>query len=367
MANVAKTSLRELFRAVSKKIPHAEILRASGIKTTRKPSSYISQSLTTNESIPYPLADYILAQTILADDPLQRALNSLGETGIPQTDLDGLEKVIRRMIPLHKQSTETPDLLKPTETPEHLKPIGPAFHQRMVETLPQTSADMTVDHDVIKPGRVIALTTRAREEKQDYGLQTKRLRVASTTIPPAPAIRKAPESLSSYKCSFTPKPDFRKVPTIENLAAGHNDESYEIVSNAYVEGCPPNCVVARVKGESMLPTLNDGALILLKNMDNGGHELPQIDDESHKTDFREWKGKSGIKDGGICVLKVTLKTGQEYGPTLKRIEYDTRRGEANWKMAVVADNPSAWMRDITIQRGDHVVVYAMLLGLLEEV
>jgi hypothetical protein len=192
-----------------------------------------------------------------------------------------------------------------------------------------------------------------------------RFKVISTTIPELPAIRSAPEKLDTMRLSFVPRKGFKRVAMIENLAAGHNDDSYEIVADAFVESAPSDCCVARVLGDSMLPTLQSGAYILLKNMPNGGYELPQIEAPDEKTNFREWKGSTGIRDGGICVLSVALNSGPSYGPTLKRILYDTSRGEANWTMVIGADNPAAWRRDIAIRKGDHVKVFSMFMALLE--
>lgn len=170
-----------------------------------------------------------------------------------------------------------------------------------------------------------------------------------------------------HKLSLEPRSGFQPLPLIRDLAAGFGvDSGFEVINNAYVEGAPKNATVATVRGDSMVNTLNNGDFILLTNFNgNEGYKLPRIENESLKMSYDAWCERTQIKDDQIVV--VDLGIGE--GPTLKRVKYDLSRGKKNWKLQIVADNPSAWRGGLgyQIEVGDEPIFYARMIALCEKV
>ena len=170
-------------------------------------------------------------------------------------------------------------------------------------------------------------------------------------------------NLPRFPLSFVSRENFWPVRQIEDLAAGYGvTDGFTPLKDAFVPGVPRRgYTVAKIHGDSMLSTLMDGDHVLLKDFEPP-YELPRIEAPAMKTSLSEWKGATGMQDGEIVVVNIP-----EYGPTLKRVHYDVSRGEANWKMQIVADNPTAWRQAFQIELGDTVMFYAKLMGLCEKV
>lgn len=170
-----------------------------------------------------------------------------------------------------------------------------------------------------------------------------------------------------HRLSLEPHSGFLQRSMIQDLAAGYGvDGGFEELENAYVEHAPKDTLVAMVRGDSMVSTLNNGDYILLSNFNGGtGYKLPRIDGDGHKLSFDAWLSRTGIKDGEIVV--VDLGIGE--GPTLKRVRYDVSRGKQKWKMQIVADNPSAWRGGLgyQVEVGDEPIFYARMIALCERV
>lgn len=169
-----------------------------------------------------------------------------------------------------------------------------------------------------------------------------------------------------HKLSEVAKSGYQQVPMIRDLAAGFGrEEGFEVVESAYVENAPKDTFVAVVRGDSMVSTLNHGDYILLSNFNDGiGYTLESTDD-SGRVPYDLWRSQTRIEDGQIVI--VDLKIGE--GPTLKRVRYDLSRGKQQWKMQIVADNPTAWRGGLGYQIavGDSPVFYARMVALCEKV
>jgi len=120
---------------------------------------------------------------------------------------------------------------------------------------------------------------------------------------------------------------------------------------------------AVIKGDSMLMTLQPGDVVLLEEFSGGKFPLPQIESEEERMPLVQFQRESRIRDGEICAVSIN-----QAPPTLKRITYDTERGELDWKLQIVADNPPAWRKGKPFQVavGDSIVFHARLLGIAEE-
>jgi len=302
---------------VSKNISHAEILRLSGIETTRNPSSYISQALTQNQTIPFSLADFVLDHTINAGDPIERAMIALGEAGIPAEQLPSLRSIIESI------------------------PKRPV----------QTSAELVVDRDVIAPKTLTAITVREPQEK--YGVK--------------PVGPRQPVNLRhQLKVFHRTTPDDPKaipVPKWLHMAAGDGSDLELCEDYIYFRELPDWKGVhsAVVRGDSMLETLEPGDVIVMQEFDGGKWELPQIESPDEKSPLVEFKRRTKLGDNDICVLSIN-----DDPPTLKRVVFDTSRG-TDWKLQIIADNPPAWRTTFQVALGDKVVFHAKMLGISDEV
>src|SRR6185312_14299402 len=115
---------------------------------------------------------------------------------------------------------------------------------------------------------------------------------------------------------------------------------------------------AKVRGDSMVETLFDGDIIVLKSLPAPA-TLPKISSATDKSSLATWQAKNDIREGNICVLSIN-----EEAPTLKRVHFDLRRGPSKWKLQVVADNPGAW--DVfQADSDDTVVFYAKMVARAE--
>lgn len=171
--------------------------------------------------------------------------------------------------------------------------------------------------------------------------------------------------LPRYKMALNKRHDFTPVKLFENLAAGYGGgDNYEVMQEAFVKGVPRGQhTVAKVRGDSMYKTLLNGDYVLLKDFPAPGYELPQIASAELKTPLDEWRTNTRINHGDIVVVDV----GQEEGKTLKRVFYDTLRGDGNWQMKILADNPNEWVEGgWAVQTGDHIIFYGLLVGLCEQ-
>lgn len=151
------------------------------------------------------------------------------------------------------------------------------------------------------------------------------------------------------------------VPQWLNLAAGGGVDLELAPELIHIETNEKNihAAVIRKDGDSMRNTLLPGDVVLLKEIHGGRFPLPQIEDATEKIPLAKWKTDSGIRDGDIVVVSIN-----DNAPTIKRVVYDTERGERDWKLQIVADNPPAWRGGKTFQVavGDSVVFHAKLIG-----
>ena len=158
------------------------------------------------------------------------------------------------------------------------------------------------------------------------------------------------------------KPNAKGLPQWLNLAAGEGMDLSLCEDLVYFEERDnfKGMHTAQVRGDSMIDTLLDGDVIVLKPFHAGsGVQLPSLESESEKTSLYTWQAAHGINEGAICVVSIN-----EGAPTLKRVHYDTRRGKNNWKLQILADNPARW-EPFQADTSDSITFYAKLVARAE--
>ena len=303
-------SLRNLFRQVSKRIPHAELLQRSGITTTRNPSKYVSQAINDNDTIPFSLADFVLQETLFSGDPIENVMSQLRACGLSPEQIKNvrghIENLVTRM-PIGTSIAKDKDTgIKRYDPPPAAVSEAPA---------PYTKPEAR--HKVIN----------RRDELERYTLEQAD---AENVVP---------------------------IPKWLNLACGEGADLELCEDFLYVRKLPDwkHVHSAVLRGDSMQETLRPGDIILMREHP---FELQPIQDKEEKTPLPKWEAQSGIKHDDICVLTING------GPhTLKRVVYDTRHGRNRWKMLICAENPPAWGRDFPVETGDHIIFYAKLIGI----
>lgn len=312
MANVA-IPLKDLVRGVSKKISHAEILRAAGI-TSKKPSSYMSDVLNVTDSIRYTLADYVLSQTVFAGDPVERALHNLAEGGLSAEQISAIRSLVESMRP---------------------------------KQLPDKAATPILDAS--KP-RFIMQPNVAREDEPDYG------GLPEGFVPPEKGRTNRRNEYRIVPYSSEPMPGAVQIPCFESVAAGFGEDLEKSEDLVHVREFPDWKGVHSliVRGDSMEDTLKPRDLILVETFNNGdGITLEALQPEDEKTPYRQVQKR--IPDDEIYVLSIDNEP-----PTVKRVVYDTHI-ENDWHLAIVADNKHYKLRVLT--RGTPIRFYGRLMAI----
>ncbi len=120
-------------------------------------------------------------------------------------------------------------------------------------------------------------------------------------------------------------------------------------------------VIARVNGDSMLNTLIDGDMILLKKLDVS---LGVNADEENMISIDDFRKK--VNDDRIYVLAINEDI-EDLRYTIKRVRYSGT--EKNWICRIVADNPDAnWFSrgEFVVRRTDRIHFAAELVSLVKD-
>lgn len=214
----------------------------------------------------------------------------------------------------------------------------------------QTSAEIVIDRDVIKPKTFVGISAKEPEEK--YGVKP---------IGPRQPVNLR-HLLPVYHRTTPEDPKAVPIPKWLNMAAGDGSDLELCEDYIYFRELPDWKGVhsAVIRGDSMLMTLEPGDVVVMKEFDGGVWELPQIEHPDEKAPLVEFKRRTKLGDNDICVLSIN-----DDPPTLKRIVFDTSRG-TDWKLQIIADNPPAWRTTFQVALGDKVVFHAKIMGISDE-
>lgn len=321
MSNVTG-SLRKLLEGIRRKKSLIDIATEAGVDA-KFPAQAVSDALNRNDTISYTLADYVLSQTLLAGDPIERAMSTLEGSGLNKDELE----LVRNMI-------------------AHLR-----AHDR--SATPPNVAEVTADHDrnelAIKP---------AIPDPRDVA---DKLREADAPYPAKPERKPTNrrDELPPYPLAKGPGKGVIEIPRFESVAAGFGEDLEKSEALTYVRELPDWKDVHSliVHGDSMEETLFDKDLILVKAF-NGGKGLPleSLERGDMKTPVRDVKRH--FQDDEIFVLAI----GNEK-PQVKRISYDVEN-PLDWHLLIVSDNHRRYKTRV-LRRETPVLFYGQVMGIGE--
>lgn len=288
---------------------HERVARESKIPTDAGGQA-IRNELKRRHRIYVKLVDWVLEQTVFAGDPIERALVDLKAAGLSVNERETVRRVILQIagkMPIGtsiKKESGTKEMMPPAVGEE--SPIYP---------LPQR---------IIKP-------VNRRSE------------------------------IPVFKIVSRKKQNVTALPKWLDLAIGEGEDLQRCEDLVYFEGIDDfkGLHTATIRGDSMWETLHPGDLVVLKPLPAGA-VLKKLDDPRERTPMDVWRAKFDIREGDIVVVSI-----RDRAPTLKRVHYDTSRGERQWKLQIVADNPaSGWNGNGVFQIDDEdwVVFHAKMIG-----
>jgi transcriptional regulator with XRE-family HTH domain len=149
------------------------------------------------------------------------------------------------------------------------------------------------------------------------------------------------------------------IPHWLGLAAGEGMElelSDEVTEIVELEGMA-NLHSATIRGDSMLHTVKDGDIVVLRCLREEGIELPPVRDIPRNERTPLSVVRSLVRPHAIAMVSIN-----DEPPTLKRVKYTEKGSENDWGLTIAADNPHVDGFPRHIGSADKVLFYALMIG-----
>ncbi len=151
----------------------------------------------------------------------------------------------------------------------------------------------------------------------------------------------------------------RAVPGWIGAAAGNSREVERAAEPIYVyEKLPPDHRYFTIHGNSMINTLRDGDVVIVKDLGQKGLSLPPLRPNQPKTPVDAVKRI--IPSNSIAVLSIDYS-----GLTVKRVKYATKPNN-NWHLMLIADNTSLDDYPYPVPRDEEVTFWALVIGIAKK-
>lgn len=148
------------------------------------------------------------------------------------------------------------------------------------------------------------------------------------------------------------------LPKWLDLACGEGCDLARCEDLIYFEGLDnfKGLHTAEVRGESMEDTLHAGDIVVLRPFPPDAI-LKKLSSPAERTPMDVFRAKFDIREGDVVVVTIRDRT-----PTLKRVHYDTSRGERHWKLQIRADNPASGFEMFQVDDEDWIAFHAKVIG-----
>jgi len=174
--------------------------------------------------------------------------------------------------------------------------------------------------------------------------------------------RPAPHSqrgqLPEFLYRAEPSSGFRPLQGWLGVAAGESREVERAEEPIYVhEKLPADHRYFTIHGDSMIETLQDKDIVVVKDLGEHGEILPALRPGKPKTDPARVKQK--IPDKSIALLSINYE-----GLTVKRVKFMEEAG--NWHLLLMADNLDTPGFPKLITRDKDVIFWALVVGVAKK-
>jgi transcriptional regulator with XRE-family HTH domain len=140
-----------------------------------------------------------------------------------------------------------------------------------------------------------------------------------------------------------------------HLAAGPGREVERAETPIYMfdDRLPADCGWFKVHGDSMIETLRDSDVVVVRDLGQRGIVLPPLGPDSPKAPLAALKQR--VPDRSIAVLSID---GSEL--TVKRVNYNAKGN--HWHLTLTADNPYTPHFPYVLAREDEITFWALVIG-----